>query len=452
MGPRAAESPKRASIQLLAVLTEHSVGEPPYRVLVFPAGTEIGLEIQRALGLLKEIDLVGAGSSQDIHGPPAYRQYRMLPAVGEPGWLDALRAVVAEESIDFIFPAHDDVMFALAEHASDLGSRVVASPPETIRLARSKRATYAALAGAVPVPRVFAGLAEIDAFPVFVKPDRGEGSRGAAVVSSADELRHWVDRGSDLIMEHLPGDEFTVDCFSDRDHGLLFARGRLRIRTRAGISVQSRASGDQERFAAYGERIAQRLELRGAWFFQLRDSRDGVPTLLEVGPRIAGTMALHRTLGINFPLLSIYEALRVPIELLMVQTDVTIDRPLTNRYSHSLSYSAVYVDLDDTLLVRGAVNIALVTFLFQCVNEGRRLVLLTRHRLDIETTLAAHRLSGLWDAVIHVADGVSKADYIAEPDAILIDDSFRERRDAHARLGINTFDSAMLELLVDHRA
>jgi hypothetical protein len=360
--------------------------------------------------------------------------------------------LVTEESIDFIFPAHDDVLTGLADHASDLGSRVIAPSPETCRLARSKRATYASLAGTVPVPRVFDDPAEIDQYPVFVKPDRGEGSRGATLVLSAGELRYWVDRGSDLIMEHLPGDEYTVDCFSDRDRGLLFARGRLRIRTRAGISVQSRPCGNHELFVRYGERIAERIDVRGAWFFQLRDSRGGVPTLLEVGPRIAGTMALHRVLGVNFPLLSIYEALRVPVELLLVETDVMIDRPLTNRYSHHLHYGAVYVDLDDTLLVRGSVNVGLVAFLFQCVNEGRRLVLLTRHRHNVETTLAGHRLSGLWDAVVPVADGESKADYIVEPDAILIDDSFRERRDVHARLGIDTFDNSMVELLMDHRA
>jgi FMN phosphatase YigB (HAD superfamily) len=111
----------------------------------------------------------------------------------------------------------------------------------------------------------------------------------------------------------------------------------------------------------------------------------------------------------------------------------------------------VYVDLDDTLIVRGEVNVPLVGLLYQCINRGHRLVLLTRHREDVPTTLARFRLSDVWDAVVRVADDEEKADHISEPDAILIDDSFRERRDAHARLGIATFDSSMVELLVDHR-
>ena len=41
---------------------------PAYGVLVFPGGTEIGLELRRSLADLKEIRLAGAGSEQDRHG------------------------------------------------------------------------------------------------------------------------------------------------------------------------------------------------------------------------------------------------------------------------------------------------------------------------------------------------------------------------------------------------
>jgi hypothetical protein len=431
---------------------DHPEGQPPYRVLVFPGGTEIGLEIQRSLAHLKEVELVGAGSGLDVHGPLAYRSWHQIPSIGDDGWLESLQALIADQSIDFVYPAHDIVVTTLANHVGDLGAVLVAPPPDTCRLTRSKRATYAALAGAVPVPRIYDNPAEVDEFPVFVKPDMSQGSQGAALVGTPEELRHWTGLGSDLVLEYLPGDEHTVDCFSDRERGVLFARGRTRMRTRAGISVWSRAGGDQALFADYARRIAERIPLHGAWFFQLRAGRDGVPTLLEVGPRIAGTMALNRVLGVNFPLLSIYEALRVPVSVDPLDVDAVIDRPLANRYAHDLTYSSVYVDLDDTLIVRDRVNVPLAGFLFQCLNEGRRLVLLTRHRRDVATTLGAHRLDGLWDEVIRVADDAHKADHIGEPDAILIDDSFRERRGAHERLGIATFDSSMVELLVDHRA
>jgi hypothetical protein len=157
-------------------------------------------------------------------------------------------------------------------------------------------------------------------------------------------------------------------------------------------------------------------------------------------------------LGVNFPLLSLYEHLRMPVALAPNDIDVRLDRALVNRYAHDLSYRHVYVDLDDTLLVGDSVNARLVAFVYQSINAGRRVVLITRHAQDVDATLDRFRLSALWDEVIHIEDpAVEKADHIGEPDAILIDDSFRERRVARERLGIATFDSSMIELLWDER-
>ncbi|HLH65922.1 MAG TPA: ATP-grasp domain-containing protein [Solirubrobacteraceae bacterium] len=428
------------------------IPKPPYRVLVLAGGTEIGLEIRRSLRDLKEVRLVGAGSADDRHGPFAYRTWELVRPVQEDGWLEELCDVIDRHRVDFVFAGHDDVLLALAEHADSIPACVVTSPARTCRVARSKRATYELLGDALPVPRTFAHADEVDSFPVFVKPDRSHGSRGAVEVRDRDELLRCVAAGSDLIMELLPGEEVTVDCFSDRERGLLFARARPRLRTRAGISMSSCTAGtDEPLVRVYAEAITSRLALHGAWFFQLRRDRDGVPRLLEVAPRVAGTSAVHRVTGINFALLSIYEALRVPLQVATNAVSVQLDRALVNRYRHDLSFSAVYVDLDDTLIVDGAVNVRLVAFLYQCLNEGRRLVLLTRHRGDLAGTLRRMRLHGLWDEVVQLAEHERKSDAIREADALLIDDSFSERRAAAQALGIATFDASMLELLLDDR-
>ena len=138
---------------------------PAYGVLVFPGGTEIGLELRRALAELKEVRLAGAGSEQDRHGPFAYRDWRTVLSVGEPGWIDGLNAVVDELEIDVIFPGHDDVLLALAEHAGEIRAGIVTSPVETCRITRSKRATYELLADVIPVPHVFAAPQDVGRIP-----------------------------------------------------------------------------------------------------------------------------------------------------------------------------------------------------------------------------------------------------------------------------------------------
>jgi hypothetical protein len=79
-------------------------------------------------------------------------------------------------------------------------------------------------------------------------------------------------------------------------------------------------------------------------------------------------------------------------------------------------------------------------------------VLLTRHAHDINRTLTKHRLQSLFDEVIHIDQTAKKSDFIVPEGAIFIDDSFRERMDVSRRHNIPTFDSSMLELLIDERA
>jgi carbamoyl-phosphate synthase large subunit len=424
---------------------------PSYRALVFPGGTEIGLEIHRALSHCKEVRLFSASLDTSNHAPYMFVDHFTLPSIYCRHWVNALNRLIAEQGITHIFPAYDDVVVSLAESADRIRAKVVSSPLDTCVVTRSKSLTYRRLEGIVPIPQVYPDVTSVPAYPVFVKPDRGQGSQRVHVVEDADDLAHWVRRESDCVaMEYLPGEEYTVDCFSDREAGMLFCGGRKRVRTRDGISMHSVPVHDPL-FQEYAAAISSRLTFHGAWFFQLKRSHAGILTLLEIAPRIAGTMALYRVQGVNFPLLSLYEQERVPVQIMLNDVNVEIDRALVNRYRHDVHYSSVYVDLDDTLILNGKVNTELVRFLYQCVNAGKRLVLLTKHDGDLDQRLGRHRLAGLFDEVIQCDRSTCKAVHVVEPDAILIDDSFSERRAVQAERGIMTFDCSMLEMLIEER-
>lgn len=418
-------------------------------VLVFPAGTEIGLEIFQALKSSKELRVYGAGQNVPNHARFVYPEYHELPSIHEAGWLEALNGVCTKLEIDYIFPAYDDVLVALIRAADKIPAALITSPLQTCEITRSKTATYRALVGKVRVPRVYASTDRIDRYPVLVKPDRGQGSQGVHMVAAADELDHALREVRDpLICEYLPGEEFTVDCFSDRERGVLFAGARSRRRIRNGISVNT-VTVQLPEAAQIAAIIGQTLELRGAWFFQLKRASDGELTLLEVAPRIAGAMAAHRVKGVNFPLLSIFEHERIDIRLLLNPGEVELDRALSNRYRYSVFFSTAYIDLDDTLIFRGQVDLQVIKFIYQCINQGKRVKLITRHREDLAVTLRKHRLENLFDDIIHITAGASKSSLITGRDAIFIDDSFAERIDVAKSCGIPTFDASMLEVLTE---
>lgn len=424
-----------------------------FRVLVFPGGTEIGLEIHRALNAAREVELLSAAMDSSNHAPYVFSRHFVIPSIHQDGWIEALRDLIVREGVNYLFPAYDDVLLALAENASRIPARIVTSPLRTCTVTRSKAQTYEAVSGAVPTPMVFSRDEAPPDFPVFLKPDRGQGAEDTHLARNPEELHCLLSRHPrHLVLEYLPGEEFTVDCFSDRDRGLLYCGGRRRTRTKSGISMSSHPVPEHASlFRQYAAAIAERLEFHGAWFFQVKRAKDDLLKLLEIAPRIAGTMALHRVQGVNFPLLSLYEQERVPVTIRSSDWGVSIDRALVNRYQHTVHYSTVYMDFDDLLIIDGAVNPTAIRFLYQCVSNGKRLVLLTKTDGDLEAMLKRFRLTGLFDDVVHIRREDQKADYVSEADAIFIDDSFHEREAVRQRRGIPTFDGSMIEMLIDDR-
>ena len=419
------------------------------KVLVFPAGTEVGLEIYQALRHSKEVEVYGAGQAISNPAPFVFEYYYELPSIYEEGWLNALNALCLQLGIDYIFPAYDDVIIALIACKDKIVSTILTAPEEACRITRSKSLTYEKLQKFVRVPTLYDHGSE-RSFPLFVKPDRGQGSQGARLVCDETELAIATKAIQDPILcEYLPGEEYTVDCFSDRDHGVLFHGARVRLRMRNGIAVHTKSILLEEA-GIIAQNIHAILDLRGAWFFQLKRASSGELTLLEVAPRIAGSMSTHRIQGVNFPLLTIFEHERLPLKILANDFMVELDRSLHNRYRLAFSYDALYIDLDDTIIFRGKVNLDALQLIFNCINKKIPVILITRHDGDLLAVLKMYRLVGLFDDVIHIDRFQRKSDCIRHENSIFVDDSFSERNDVRERCGIRTFDCSMIDALISH--
>jgi len=417
-------------------------------VLVFPCGSEIGLEIQRALRFSIHFDLVGASSVSSNHGKYVYERYvEGLPYIDDPGLLAALNRVIDKHRIDFIFPAHDSVVLELALRADELHARYLGSCASTCRICRSKRATYQALRESMRVPRLFEALDELP-FPIFLKPDTGQGSKGTHIARSREEVDFYLRRDpSLLVMEHLPGHEYTVDCFTDRHGVLRFAGARERIRIMNGISVDT-VPVEGEEYQAMARALNAAMAFRGVWFFQAKRAADGELALMEVAPRVSGSMALYRNLGVNFEVLALFDRMDKDVDVCVNRYPIRMDRALGSRFHLDLSYEDVYIDLDDTIIRGPQVNPLAVAYLYQCRNRGIRLHLLSRHAGDLDKTLHRFALERLFHSVVHVPGQACKSDYIQSRSAIFIDDSFGERKRVQERLGIPTFATDALESLI----
>src|SRR5690348_9283333 len=91
-----------------------------YNCLVFPGGTESGLEIWAAIRDCKDIRRFSASMDVSSHAPFAFARHFTIPSIHQTGWLQQLNELIVRESIDYIFPAYDDIIVALAENADQI--------------------------------------------------------------------------------------------------------------------------------------------------------------------------------------------------------------------------------------------------------------------------------------------------------------------------------------------
>jgi hypothetical protein len=122
-------------------------------ILVFPCGSEIGLEIKRAVGYDTHFNLIGANSIND-HGKFVFADYvGNVPFDDMHEFMPAIKKIVVDKKIDAIYPAADTAIARLKPAEEELGAIVVAPPINACKICLSKEKTYVALHGSVPLPK-----------------------------------------------------------------------------------------------------------------------------------------------------------------------------------------------------------------------------------------------------------------------------------------------------------
>lgn len=420
-------------------------------VLIFPAGTEIAFEIVNALKFSKFVKLYGGTSTND-HSEFIYKKLiKGFPYINEEGFMDYLNDVIQKYKIDCIYPAHDNACLFFSEHENEIKAQVIVTDKNTTKICRSKKHTYEYLAGETFIPKIFKTVFDVKDFPVFVKPAIGQGSQGAKKVNTIKELEEVILKDDSLIIcEYLPGVEFTIDCFTDRYGNLRVVKMRDRQRIRTGISMRSQQMKVDKPIQEMAKILNQKLHFLGAWFFQVKKDKFGKYKLMEISPRIPGTMGLSRNLGINFPMLTLFVFWGSDVDIIENNYDIILDRAFYSAYKINYTYKYIYVDFDDTLVLIDRVNENLMYFIYQSINDGKKIYLLSKHIGDIHMDLKKFKISEeLFEDIIVIHDFEEKQNYIKERPAIFIDDSFEERKKVHKSLSIPVFDVDMVESLID---
>ncbi len=422
-------------------------------VLVFPAGEINSVELHDALSHQVNINVFGA-SSVDRHGAYVFKNYRGgLPFINKDNFIEEFNKLIDEWKIDFVFPTHDTIALFLAEKRDVIHANIIVAEEKTALICRDKKVTYELFADCNFCPKQYTSFEE---FPVFIKPREGQGAQGACLVNSKEDIPHDISFDEYTISEYLPGEELTVDCLTDSKGNLCACLPRVRDRLLAGVCVAGATLEPSTEVLEIGKTINERLDFLGLWYFQLKKDAKGKYKLLEIATRCAGTMCLSRARGINLPLLSVYAAMGKDINVFENPYSIVMDRTLISRYKIDYIYDTVYIDYDDTIVEGNDVCLQVIRYLYQCRNQRKKIILITRHEADhddsIEQSLEKHAISArLFDEIINLSFDDSKVDYINPEKAIFIDNAYAERKKVFDRYKIPVFDLEGMDVLTDWR-
>ena len=310
------------------------------RVLVTGAGGPAAIAAMRSLRRDDTIELLAA--DMDPWAAGLYLVPRgaaaLIPAGAAPGFADSLLATCVALGVDIILPTVDAELRPLAaarEKFAAAGIEMLLAPAAALDIILDKLSLARHCAGIVHVPRTEPFGTAIDpgtwTYPVVVKPRTGSGSRGIVTVESAAALAA-LERSDELILqESLPGEEYSIDVLADAHGHVMAAVPRVRVRVDSGVSIAGRTVRDAE-LERFGRHVARATGLTYVGNVQCKRDRAGRPALLEVNPRVPGTLGLTVASGVDMPRLALDALLGRAVPAQVDFREVAVVRFLGERF------------------------------------------------------------------------------------------------------------------------
>lgn len=295
------------------------------RALVLDADARHGLVAVRCLGRHGLRVTAGAEGRLASGGFSKYcdRRIRYPSPVDESeAFVETLDEELHRRDYDVLLPVHDATVVPVTEHRSRLAARVGIpfQPHEELLVGLDKHRTVEAAHDAgVPYPATLApdelDLDAVEAelgYPVVVKPRRSSQRIGVTVCESPQELERVFGgtrerHGPVLLQEYIPnGGELGVYTVYDWDTQLrgVTVQRRLRSNPPEGGPSTLRETTRDPALIRLADELLSSIGWQGAAMVEFRvDARTGQPQLMEINPRLWGSLALTVHAGVNAPVL-----------------------------------------------------------------------------------------------------------------------------------------------------
>lgn len=297
----------------------------------------------------KSVTITVADANPGAVGRYLSTDFEIIPYANDSSFTDVVLSLCRKKNIHAVLPLVTKELIPLAQRIKEFelaGTKLLISPLESLEIANNKSRLYQFLDWrGIPVP-AFRVVENIEQFKIAVnelgyparqvcfKPSISNGSRGFRIISEQinqsdllfnykpnttyikfNDIIRILSSGSFpelLISEYLPGEEYSADCLTNHGESILIVP-RLRKKMINGISVEGEFI-NEESIISYCRQIIKELHLHGNIGIQVKKSETGKFLILEINPRVQGSISAALGAGVNLPLLAIKQELGLPIQ------------------------------------------------------------------------------------------------------------------------------------------
>tara|TARA_R100001082_G_scaffold110310_1_gene89893 strand:+ start:1018 stop:2094 length:1077 start_codon:yes stop_codon:yes gene_type:complete len=322
-------------------------------ILVTAAGSPGFINVNKAIKssreLLGKVVVHGCDINKDSIGLKMISNTFVAPRGDSEEYVSCIYNYCKKNNIDLLIPCADEELLPLSRSKSifdSIGCNVLVSDPPSLQKCLDKGSLYKFcsdndLQQYIVKHRVCNDIDSLlDSYKhlnslghkVCVKPSKTHGSRGFRLIEDGISKKDFFDKkpsphaitldslcdiltsdGSDtfpelLVMEYLPGQEYSVDCYKRTQDFLCVTRTRDVIKE--GICVSGQTIENKELIRA-AKKIYEKIGLLYNANIQFRYDQKGDAKLLEINPRFSGTMEHCRASGINFVEVAVHNIMQL---------------------------------------------------------------------------------------------------------------------------------------------
>lgn len=232
---------------------------------------------------------------------------------------DALKSELEKYHYDMVLPLNDDIAIQLSKHKKDLlkYTTPIVEDWERFQFACDKLKTMrVCMENDIPCPKTFKSLDDFlvnesnVSYPLVVKPRTGQAAVGFHTLNTKVDVDNYYKLaeqkyGPMLIQEYIPQTDLQYKCemYVDREGMLkaacVFAKNRW-YPVDGGSSTLN-TTVDRPDIVSTCKSLLEKIGWRGyADIDLIQDPRDGIAKVMEINPRITGSVKICYASGVNF--------------------------------------------------------------------------------------------------------------------------------------------------------